>query len=186
MGSRVVSPEALSNLANDIAEVAAKCVGAEPSQVGASIRRHTAGESAVVACSAWAGEWSARASTTAGRNSDALNAAAVLALRDRVVAQREERARMLAADDAALRVLDETARVYDEATVVEAVRVAVAAVDGCSDDTLTSWSWKVVYSLRAGDGAGPWTAAQVRRASEGYDVVAACDTIFRRRAGGAP
>ena len=172
-----MTPEALSNLTNDVAEAAAKCMGAEPSQAGASIRRHIAGESAVVACSAWAGEWSARASSPAGHNgTDALNSAAVIALRDRVVAQREERARMLAADDAALRVIDETARVYDAETVAEAVRA-----------TGREFTHEGAYPLLAatldalGEDDAPWTRARVDLWDS--DIADACDAILRRRAG---
>ena len=171
-----MTPEALNTLARDIAEAAAKCVGAEFVNVGASARTYTAGESAVAACSAWAGEWSAQASSPAGHNGAALNSAAVLALRDRVVAQREERARMLAADDAALRVIDETARMYDAETVAEAVRA-----------TGREFTHEGAYPLLAatldalGEDDAPWTRAQVDEWDSG--IADACDAILRRRAG---
>ena len=169
-----MTPEALNTLARDIAEAAAKCVGAEFVNVGASARTYTAGESAVAACSAWAGEWSARVSSPAGHNgSAALNSAAVLALRDRVVAQREERARLLAADDAALRVIDAKARVYDVQTVAE----AVARCRRKGDEDLLGRTLKAL-----GEGAAPWTRSQVD--SWDSDIADACDVVIRSRAGG--
>ena len=184
-----MTPADLNTLARDIAEAAAKCMGAEPAQAGASIRRHIAGESAVVACSAWAGEWSAWASSPAGRNgAAALNCAAVLALRDRVVAQREERARMLAADDAALRVIDETARVYDAATVAEAARGL--APDEVGGDRASASVLRVLRVFDDGADAAPWTGAAIDRAAnclvlDGKPIALrdACDAILRRRAG---
>jgi hypothetical protein len=174
-----VTPEALNALARDIAEAAAKCVGAEPSQAGASIRRHIAGESAVVACSAWAGEWSARASSPAGHNgSAALNSAAVLALRDRVVAQRFEREKMLRADLAAIEVIDGTARMYDAALIGE----AVSAME--SDAAEVPRLQRGVFAhLTAGnpDVRGPWTRGEVDEWDSG--IADACDAILRRRAG---
>ena len=169
-----MTPADLNTLARDIAEAAAKCVGAEFVNVGASARTYTAGETAVAACSAWAGEWSAQASSPAGHNGTALNSAAVLALRDRVAAQQEERARMLAADDAALRVIDETARVYDAET--EAVRA-----------TGREFTHEGAYPLLAatldalGEDDAPWTRARVDLWDSA--IADACDAILRRRAG---
>lgn len=173
-----MTPEALNTLARDIAEAAAKCVGAEFVNVGASARTYTAGESAVAACSAWAGEWSAQASSPAGHNGDALNSAAVLALRDRVVAQRFEREKMLRADLAALDVIDGTARMYDAALIGE----AVSAME--SDPAEVTRMQRGVFAhLTAGnlDVRGPWTRAQVDEWDSG--IADACDAILRRRAG---
>lgn len=173
-----MTPEALNTLARYIAEAAAKCVGATtalqstgraevtPSPTLASPR----GE--YVSIVADARGWSARAEVH-GAPSAALNSAAVLALRDRVAAQREERARMLAADDAALRVIDETARVYDAATIVE-----TAGDNAARADAMRRWL----------DGRGPWSreeamvAVTVTRGNPSA-TLDACDAILRRRAG---
>ncbi len=165
-----VTPEALNTLARDIAEAAAKCVGAD--NCDGRVATHRQGTSAAVQLIAEAADWRAEGHAV-GAEGDALNAAAVLALRDRVVAQREVRARMLAADDAALRVIDETARVYDAATVTEA-----AGATGDRAVILRMWL----------DGEGPWSREDVSVAvtmaqhhSVG-EVLDACDAILRRRA----
>ena len=173
-----MTPADLNTLARDIAEAAAKCVGAEFVNVGASARTYTAGESAVAACSAWAGEWSAQASSPAGHNGDALNSAAVLALRDRVVAQRFEREKMLRADLAALDVIDGTARMYDAALIGE----AVSAME--SDPAEVTRMQRGVFAhLTAGnpDVRGPWARGEVDEWDSG--IADACDAILRRRAG---
>ena len=173
-----MTPEALSNLTNDVAEAAAKCVGAEAGtttgradEVPAWTREDPGAVGIIV--TARAGEWLA-CGDIHGHPSATLNSAAVLALRDRVVAQREERARMLAADDEALRVIDATARVYDAETVMEA-----ASATGDRAVILRMWL----------DGEGPWSRERVASAltmAQEHDPAAtldACDAILRRRAG---
>ena len=170
----------LTALVRTIAEAAARCVGAEP--------RHTNGHVGVhgpwwttrrqaVALAARAGDWRAKGRAegpTVAAENPAINAAAVLALRERLAAQRDERARLLAADEAALRAVDEGARIYDAATVAAAVR------EGGGDDDLARWVERTITE-RVG-GSGPWTRAEVRDATAD-----ACDAILRRRAmGGAP
>ena len=126
--------------------------------------------------SARAGDWRVKGSAvgpTAQTDNPALNAAAVLALRERLTAQAEERRRLLAADEAALRVLDAEARIYDAAAVADAVR------EGGGDDDLVRWVSHTI-TQRVG-GPGPWTRADVRDATAD-----ACDAILRRRAGGEP
>lgn len=152
----------LNALAREVAEAAAQALRAGGDTVpGRSV-------TVIVPGSDWRAE-----AYVLGEESDALTAAAVVALRDRVVAQREERARTLAADDAALRVIDETARVYDAATVREAAR------EGGADEYVAEWLVRTITG-RSGNG-GPWTRVEV------YDATAtACDAILRRRAGGAP
>lgn len=177
-----MTPEALNTLARDIAEAAAKCVGAPAART-----RGDAGSSEVspcadrdtitVAIAATAALWRAYGDAH-GALGAALNSAAVLALRDRVVAQREERARMLAADDAALRVIDATARMYDAALIGE----AVSAME--SDPAEVTRMQRGVFAhLTAGnlDVRGPWTRAQVDEWDSG--IADACDAILRRRAG---
>ena len=168
-----VTPEALSNLTNDIAEAAAKCVGGEAGTfvLPAGEAPHGVRGATV---SAHADKWTVWSENFGAGDRDAVNSAAVLALRDRVVAQREERARMLAADDEALRVIDETARVYDAATVMEA-----AGATGDRAVILRMWL----------DGEGPWSRERVASALtmvQEHDSAAtldACDAILRRRAG---
>ncbi len=83
---------------------------------------------------------------------------------------------MLAADDAALRVIDETARVYDAETVAEAVRA-----------TGREFTHEGAYPLLAatldalGEDDAPWTRARVDLWDSG--IADACDAILRRRAG---
>mgnify|MGYP003480833021 FL=1 len=172
-----MTPADLNTLARDIAEAAAKCVGAERALSSAAVGGDSATATAAVV--ARAGNWRADYIGPVGkRGADeaALNSAAVLALRDRVVAQREERARMLAADDAALRVIDETARVYDAETVAEAVKA-----------TGRELTHEGAYPLLAatldalGEDDAPWTRAQVDEWDSG--IADACDAILRRRAG---
>ncbi len=169
-----MTPEALNTLARDIAEAAAKCVGREPSQAESATYPIGGREAAGITCAA--GDWRLHATAVGPVGAtapDALNSAAVLALRDRVVAQREERARMLAADDAALRVIDETARVYDAATIVE-----TAGDNAARADAMRRWL----------DGRGPWSreeamvAVTVTRGNPSA-TLDACDAILRRRAG---
>ena len=170
-----MTPADLNTLARDIAEAAAKCVGAERALSSAAVGGDSATATAAVV--ARAGNWRADYIGPVGkRGADeaALNSAAVLALRDRVVAQREERARMLAADDEALRVIDATARVYDAETVMEA-----ASATGDRAVILRMWL----------DGEGPWSRERVASAltmAQEHDPAAtldACDAILRRRAG---
>ena len=175
-----MTPTDLNTLAHDIAEAAAKCVGAEAGtttgradEVPAWTREDPGAVGIIV--TARAGAWLA-CGDIHGHPSAALNCAAVLALRDRVVAQREERARMLAADDAALRVIDETARLYDAETLDAAI------VETCErlHCDVTRWRVKVAAGLPP---VAPWTRAQVDRAAEGDAFTLACDAILRRRAG---
>lgn len=170
-----MTPADLNTLAHDIAEAAAKCVGGEAGTfvLPAGEAPHGVRGATV---SAHAGEWTVWSENFGAGDRDALNSAAVLALRDSVVAQREERARMLAADDAALRVIDETARVYDAETLDAAI------VETCErlHCDVTRWRVKVAAGLPP---AAPWTRAQVDRAAEGDAFTLACDAILRRRAG---
>jgi len=174
-----VTHDDLSALMRDIAEAAARCVGADPLRTEPHVGIHGPYFSArrqSVELAARAGDWRVKGSavgSTVQTANPALNAAAVLALRERLTAQAEERRRLLAADEAALRVLDETARLYDEATVADAVR------EGGGDDDLVRWVSHTI-TQRVG-GPGPWTRADVRDATAD-----ACDAILRRRAGGAP
>ena len=172
-----MTPEALNTLARDIAEAAAKCVGAERALSSAAVGGDSATATAAVV--ARAGNWRADYIGPVGKigaPGTALNSAAVLALRDRVAAQQEERARMLAADDAALRVIDETARVYDAETVAEAVRA-----------TGREFTHEGAYPLLAatldalGEDDAPWTRARVDLWDSA--IADACDAILRRRAG---
>jgi hypothetical protein len=177
-----VTPDALNTLARDIAEAAAKCVGCEARSVAGATNEmsawsHTDAARVSVSVAADAGEWKAYACAD-GHTGAALNSAAALALRDRVVAQREERARMLAADDAALRVIDGSARMYDAALIGE----AVSAME--SDPAEVTRMQRGVFAhLTAGnpDVRGPWTRAQVDEWDSG--IADACDAILRRRAG---
>lgn len=169
----------LSALMRDVAEAAARCVGSEPRHTAGNLELrgpHFTGRRQVVTLAARAGDWRAQgraeAATIATEN-PALNAAAVLALRERLTAQAEERRRLLAADEAALRVLDAEARIYDAAAVADAVR------EGGGDDDLVRWVSHTI-TQRVG-GPGPWTRADVRDATAD-----ACDAILRRRAGGEP
>ena len=171
-----MTPADLNTLARDIAEAAAKCVGAERALSSAAVGGDSATATAAVV--ARAGNWRADYIGPVGkRGADeaALNSAAVLALRDRVVAQREERARMLAADDAALRVIDETARIYDAATAEEAVDMA------CARFEVNAATRTANVRARLRDGKWPKT----RREMEFADgrIADACDAILRRRAG---
>ena len=159
-----MTPEALNALARDIAEAAAKCIRAGATAVnGHAI-------TVIVPDSDWRVD-----AYALGEETDALRCAAVLALRDRVVAQREERARMLAADDAALRVIDETARIYDAATAEEAVDMA------CARFEVNAATRTANVRARLRDGKWPKT----RREMEFADgrIADACDAILRRRAG---
>lgn len=108
---------------------------------------------------------------------------AVLALRDRVQAQRDERARLLAADDAALRVIDETARIYDAATVREAV---AEAFPGCAGVDKGVRIILTALAFATDDERGPWCRAPLCNAArgvvDGHRVLDACDAILRRRA----
>ena len=182
----------LSALMRDIAEAAARCVGADPLRTEPHVGIHGPYFSArrqSVELAARAGDWRVKGSavgSTVQTANPALNAAAVLALRERLTAQAEERrrllaadeaalrvldktARLLAADEAALRTLDETARLYDAATVGEVMR-------GAMRDAALEY-------LRAEGNVGPWT----RREVDGVmGLAAACDAILRRRAGGEP
>ncbi len=165
----------LTALVHDIAEAAARCVGAEPRHTDGLLDLrgpHFTGRRQVVTLTARAGGWCAKGRAegpTIASDNPAINAAAVLALRERLAAQRDERARLLAADEAALRTLDETARLYDAATVGEVMR-------GAMRDAALEY-------LRAEGNVGPWT----RREVDGVmGLAAACDAILRRRAGGEP
>ena len=161
----------LRALVRAIAEAAAPHVGARPSQTQHHVARHgpwLAHREQTVALAARAGRWRTTAhgrGPTVAAQSDALDAATVLALRERLQAQRDERARMLAADDAALRVLDETARVYDAEMV---------------NDVLASQRIVGLYP------DGPWSRAEVICLTYDQSVVDACDAILRRRAAEAP
>ena len=171
-----MTPADLNTLTRDIAEAAAKCVGAERALSSAAVGGDSATATAAVV--ARAGNWRADYIGPVGkRGADeaALNSAAVLALRDRVVAQREERARMLAADDAALRVIDE-APLYDVTTV----RAGVAAV--IADSPGRDWTWEGLV-MSALPTFGPWRRRDLSLASGGDRLVDACDAILRRRAG---
>ena len=170
-----MTPADLNTLARDIAEAAAKCVGAERALSSAAVGGDSATATAAVV--ARAGNWRADYIGPVGkRGADeaALNSAAVLALRDRVVAQREERARMLRADKAALKAIDTRAGLYDEATVREAC--AVAADPSAPPDLAD----RIVADLHEFD-PPPWSRAQVH-----YEcgwALDACDAILRCRAG---
>lgn len=174
-----MTPEALNTLVRDIAEAAAKCVGAERALSSAAVGGDSATATAAVV--ARAGNWRADYIGPVGkRGADeaALNSAAVLALRDRVVAQRFEREKMLRADLAALDVIDGTARMYDAALIGE----AVSAME--SDPAEVTRMQRGVFAhLTAGnlDVRGPWTRAQVDEWDSG--IADACDAILRRRAG---
>ena len=172
-----MTPADLNTLARDIAEAAAKCVG---DVAGTFVL--PAGEAPhgirSVTVSADAGDWTVWSETAGKGDPDALNSAAVLALRDRVVAQRFEREKMLRADLAAIEVIDGTARMYDAALIGE----AVAAME--SDPAEVTRMQRGVFAhLTAGnlDVRGPWTRAQVDEWDSG--IADACDAILRRRAG---
>lgn len=174
----------LRALVRDIAEAAAKCVGADASQTQPRVASGDvfAGNNPhAVDLTASAGAWRSHAAAY-GHAGAALDAAAVIALRERVQRQRDERARMLAADDAALRVIDETARVYDAATVQEALD---AMREGADPDAL-AWHAKPFATLDDHGAKPPWSRAEIRRTTLASDLVDACDAILRRRAGGAP
>jgi hypothetical protein len=162
-----VTPEALNALARDIAEAAAKCIRAGATAVnGHAI-------TVIVPDSDWRVD-----AYALGEETDALRCAAVLALRDRVVAQRFEREKMLRADIAAIDVIDGTARMYDAALIGE----AVSAME--SDPAEVTRMQRGVFAhLTAGnlDVRGPWTRAQVDEWDSG--IADACDAILRRRAG---
>ena len=180
----------LRALVRAIAEAAAPHVGARPSQTQHHVARHgpwLAHREQTVALAARAGRWRTKAhgrGPTVAAQSDALDAAAVLALRERLQHQRDERARLLAADDAALRVLDEAARVYDAAAVDEACGV-VAAQNGyeVSADGLRH---HIRQCLALDAATPPWSRMQVYMAGAGNDIADACDAILRRRAAEAP
>lgn len=170
-----MTPEALNTLARDIAEAAAKCVGAD--NCDGRVATHRQGASAAVQLIADAADWRAEGHAV-GTEGATLNSAAVLALRDRVVAQRFEREKMLRADLAAIEVIDGTARMYDAALIGE----AVAAME--SDPAEVTRMQRGVFAhLTAGnlDVRGPWTRAQVDEWDSG--IADACDAILRRRAG---
>lgn len=175
-------------LVQSVAEAAARCVGAKPSQTErrAAVHAPTFGrrDRQAVELAARAGAWRANGGAAGSPDAD-LSVAAVLALRERVQRQRDERARMLAADDAALAVLDETARIYDAATVRE-------AAEACG-------VWGIVARLIVIDSGcdtmvcmvnDPQTAEYVRglerriaNRGESVALLDACDAIIRRRAG---
>ncbi len=183
----------LSALMRDIAEAAARCVGADPFRTEPHVGIHGPYFSArrqSVELAARAGDWRVKGSavgSTVQTANPALNAAAVLALRERVQAQRDERARLLAADEAALDVIDRTALIYDAATIGEAVAEAFPGGAGIDE---------AVRILRAaledstGSASGPWERAAMRSAvyliCNGRSIVDACDAILRRRAAEAP
>lgn len=187
----------LRALAHDIAEAAARCVGAKPRQTQGHTRRHgphfgdmRAGITRqTVHLAARAGAWRAECYER-GTPGDALDAATVLALRERVQRQRDERARLLAADDAALDVIDATARIYDAATVAEAARGL--APDEVGGDRAAASVLRVLRVFDDGADASPWTGAAIDRAAnclvlDGRPIALrdACDAI-RRRAAEAP
>jgi len=183
-----VTHDDLSALMRDIAEAAARCVGADPLRTEPHVGIHGPYFSArrqSVELAARAGDWRVKGSavgSTVQTANPALNAAAVLALRERLTAQAEERWRLLAADEAALRVLDAEARLYDAATVAEACGVVARDGQRCTGaDDLRSY---VLDDLR--HEPPPWTRHQLRLAACSADVAAACDAILRRRAGGEP
>lgn len=173
----------LRALVRAIAEAAAPHVGARPSQTQHHVARHgpwLAHREQTVALAARAGRWRTKAhgrGPTVAAQSDALDAAAVLALRERLQHQRDERARLLAADDAALRV-------YDAAAVDEACGV-VAAQNGyeVSADGLRH---HIRQCLALDAATPPWSRMQVYMAGAGNDIADACDAILRRRAAEAP
>ena len=179
----------LRALVRAIAEAAAPHVGARPSQTQhhtrtfgphfgdelRSISRQT------VHLAARAGAWRAKGYER-GTPGAPLDAAAVLALRERLQHQRDERARMLAADDAALRVLDAEARLYDVAAVAEALG---DMRDGADPDAL-AWHASPLTTLDARGQKPPWSRAEIRRTTLAADLVDACDAILRRRAAEAP
>ena len=178
----------LTALVRSVAEAAARCVGAEPRHTDGLLDLrgpHFTGRRQVVTLTARAGGWCAKGRAegpTIASDNPAINAAAVLALRERLAAQRDERARLLAADEAALRTLDETARLYDAATVAEACGVVARDGQRCTGaDDLRSY---VLDDLRHEPPS--WTRHQLRLAACSADVAAACDAILRRRAGGEP
>lgn len=175
-----MTPADLNSLARDIAEAAAKCVVSSvvvgKADAVPAWTREDPGAVAIIV-TARAGEWLA-CGDIHGHPSTALNAAAVLALRDRVAAQWEEREKMLRADLAALDVIDGTARMYDAALIGE----AVSAMESDAAE-VTRMQRGVFAHLTAGnpDVRGPWTRAEV---DEWDSAIAdACDAILRRRAG---
>ena len=92
-----------------VASAAAAVVGARPSTVHGWAQRFGAGISdheVTVELYARASAWSASARVT-GLHGRGVDLDALRALRERMQHQRDRRVRMLAADDAALRVLDE-------------------------------------------------------------------------------
>lgn len=185
----------LTALVRTIAEAAARCVGAEPRHTNGHVGIHGPYFSArrqSVELAARAGDWRVKGSavgSTVQTANPALNAAAVLALRERLTAQAEERRRLLAADEAALRVLDAEARLYDAATVNEAVGALVDDADGALADRVR----RCVGRRCSCDGhptppaGGPWTTDEVRRgaaeAGEASRLLDACDAILRRCGG---
>lgn len=175
-----MTPADLNSLARDIAEAAAKCVVSSvvvgKADAVPAWTREDPGAVAIIV-TARAGEWLA-CGDIHGHPSTALNAAAVLALRDRVAAQWEEREKMLRADLAALDVIDGTARMYDAALIGE----AVSAMESDAAE-VTRMQRGVFAHLTAGnlDVRGPWTRAQVDEWDSG--IADACDAILRRRAG---
>jgi hypothetical protein len=180
----------------DIAEAAARCVGAKPAQTAGNVavhgpnfgdRIHGIMRQTVHLAARATAHWTAKGYANGPADlsvelTPALAAAAVLALRERLTAQAEERRRLLAADEAALRVLDAEARLYDAATVAEACGVVARDGQRCTGaDDLRSY---VLDDLR--HEPPPWTRHQLRLAACSADVAAACDAILRRRAGGEP
>lgn len=184
----------LTALMHDIAEAAARCVGANPSQTAGNVavhgphfgdRIHGIMRQTVHLTARATARWTAKGyangpADLSAEFTPALGVAAVLALRERLTAQRDERARLLAADEAALRTLDETARIYDAATVAEAVETL-----GAADAELHRSLWR---ALAAETPEGPWSRHRVLDAARWWPrpwaLAAACDAILRHRAGG--
>ncbi len=181
----------LLTLVSAIAHAAAEHVRATPAQTQRSVREHGPhfGDAIHglpitrrVVLAARAGQWGASgshrgaATLNGGAPEDAATAAAaVLALRERVQRQHLERSRLLDADAAALRVIDEMARIYS----ADVVREAVGRICPGDADEVSRVLRGLAYGV-PGD-AGPWTRADTARI--GSDVRDACDEVIRERAG---
>lgn len=180
----------LLTLVSAIAHAAAEHVRATPAQTQRSVHehgphfgdaRHGLPITRRVVLAARAGQWGANGSHRGAATlnggapeDDATAAAAVLALRERVQRQHLDRSRLLDADAAALRVIDETARIYSADVVREAVGRICPGDEGEVSRVLRGLAYGV-----PGD-TGPWTRADMARI--GSDVRDACDEVIAERA----
>lgn len=181
----------LLTLVADIAHAAAEHVRATAAQTQRSVHEHGPhfGDAKHglpltrrVVLAARAGQWGANgshrgAATLKGNGPEdaATAAAAVLALRERVQRQHLTRSRLLDADAAALRVIDEMARIYS----ADVVREAVGRICPGDEGEVARVLRGLAYG-QPGD-VGPWTRADMARI--GSDVRDACDEVIRERAG---